>query len=186
MPGTCRQTFLRCLQSPVQPFCLLWAFLQNSVKNSCLLGVIRCDLEKKSVDHNLKTGQKRTAKGGLPVYLDKGVCISRRLSLGVCSCLLPFMDTRLCFFLMGLFLHNSMHPSQLEIPIVKFFSHPLIGEDGGERVTAYCYVKTPNLRGAVSSVHETFNQSIIFHKHMKLRTSQSSLPLDIISYLLDG
>lgn len=38
-----------------------------------------------------------------------------------------------------------------EIPIVvTVFSHPLIGEEGGERVTAYCYVKTPSLRGAVS------------------------------------
>lgn len=40
----------------------------------CLLGVIQCNLEK-TVDHNLKTGQQRTAKGGLPVYLDK-VCAS--------------------------------------------------------------------------------------------------------------
>lgn len=54
-------------------FCLLWAFLQN-YQELCLLGVIWCDLKKKSVDHNL-TGQKRTARGGLPVYLYK-VCAS--------------------------------------------------------------------------------------------------------------
>lgn len=46
----------------------------------CLLGVIQCNLEKKTVDHDLKTGQQRTAKGGLHVYLDKvwasvGMCI---------------------------------------------------------------------------------------------------------------
>nr|XP_025724240.1 protransforming growth factor alpha isoform X1 [Callorhinus ursinus] len=44
-------------------FCLLWAFLQQLCQELCLLGVIWCDLEKKSVDHGLKTGQKRIAKG---------------------------------------------------------------------------------------------------------------------------
>lgn len=31
--------FLLCQQSPVQPFCLWWAFLHNSVKNSVCLGL---------------------------------------------------------------------------------------------------------------------------------------------------
>lgn len=31
--------FLLCLPSPVQAFCLMWAFLQNSVQNSVCLGL---------------------------------------------------------------------------------------------------------------------------------------------------
>lgn len=59
LPGLGQQAFpLLYLPSPVQAFCLMWAFLQNSVQELCLLGVIRCDLEK-SVDHSLKTDRNR-------------------------------------------------------------------------------------------------------------------------------
>lgn len=84
MPRTCSQTFLLCRQSPVQPFVLCGPSFKT-LSRTCLLGVIQCDLEKKSVGHNLKTGQKKNCKGQtscLPIPV-QDVCVSQRLSPGV-------------------------------------------------------------------------------------------------------
>ena len=58
LPGMGQQTF------PALPALASVGFLSFVGLHSklcpqlCLLGVIQCDLEKKSVDHSLKTGQK--------------------------------------------------------------------------------------------------------------------------------
>lgn len=141
-----QQTFLFCLH---HLYSLLSFVGLPSIfyQELCLLGVIRCDLEKKSVDRNLKTGEKWTARGGLPIYPHK-VCASASvwvqvyLSSTIHGCQAVFLvhgPTAAC----------SLPSTEDSSMVVTTFSHPLIGEEGGERVTAHCYMRMPTLRRAV-------------------------------------
>lgn len=76
-----------------------------------------------------------------------------------------------------------------EIPIVvTVFSHPFIGEEGGERVTAYCYERMPSLRRAASVLCPVDPPPA--QRPPQTRDIEdlpkSPPPLEITSYLLAG
>lgn len=97
------------------------------------------------------------------------------------------MDARLCFFLMDPQQHASCPTPEIPI-VVTVFSHPFIGEEGGERVTAYCYVKMPSLRRAASVLCPVDPQPA--QRPPQTRDTEdlpkSPPPLEITSYLLAG
>lgn len=168
----------------MQPFVLCGPSFKT-LSRTCLLGVIQCDLEKKSVDHSLKAGQKELQ--GVDFLFTYTRCVCQSASESRSSCLLPFMDARLCFF--------SMDPQQPascptpEIPIVvTVFPHPFIGEEGGERVTAYCYGRMPGLRRAASVLCPVDPQPA--QRPPQTRDIEdlpkSPPPLEMTSYLLAG
>lgn len=67
------QSYLQALPSLPAASCPAFSSFVGfpSKLSRTLSAFIRCDLEKKSVGHDLKTGPERTAKGGLTVYLAK-------------------------------------------------------------------------------------------------------------------
>lgn len=71
-----------------------------------------------------------------------------------------------------------------EIPrVVTVFSQPLTGEEGGERITAYCYVRMPSLRRAVSVLYPQDPQPAqCLPQTRDVDLPKSPPPLEIISY----
>lgn len=139
------------------------------------------------MDHNLKLVKKELQGADFLFTYTSTRCVCQSTSESRSSCLLPFMDAGLCFFLMDPQQHAS-YPTP-EIPIVvTVFSHPFIGEEGGERVTAYGYVRMPRLRRAMSVLCPGDPQPA-----QRLPQTwdiedlpKSPPPLEIISYLLAG
>lgn len=81
-------------------------------------------------------------------------------------------------------MYPAQHRRFLELLV---FSQPLTGEEGGERITAYCYVRMPSLRRAVSVLYPRDPQPAqCLPQTRDVDLPKSPPPLEIISYLLAG
>jgi hypothetical protein len=135
-------------------FCLLWTF-KTLLRTLSAWGYSVCPTEEMS-GPQFKDWSNKNCKGWFSCLPVSGVCAW----VQVCAVSLASHEFRAIFLLNGPPPHNRILPNTGD-SVVIIFSHLLLGVESRKGGTAYCYMKTPSLRGAMFSDHLD-----IFHGHM--------------------